>query len=52
MCAKTEWLDDKYVVFGRVLGDGMLVIRKVENVVMGGGNKFKLLCVIVECGEM
>ena len=51
-CAKTEWLDDKHVVFGRVLGDGMLVIRKVENVATGGGNKPKLPCVIAECGEM
>ena len=51
-CAKTEWLDDKHVVFGRVLGDGMLVIRKVENVATGSGNKPKLPCVIAECGEM
>ena len=51
-CAKTEWLDDKHVVFGRVLGDGMLVVRKVENVATGGGNKPKLPCVISECGEM
>ena len=29
-CAKTEWLDDKHVVFGRVLGDGLLVVRKLE----------------------
>lgn len=51
-CAKTEWLDDKHVVFGRVLGDGMLVIRKIENVATTGGNKPKLPCVIAECGEM
>ena len=51
-CAKTEWLDDKHVVFGRVLGDGMLVVRKVENVATGGGNKPKLPCIISECGEM
>ena len=51
-CAKTEGLDDKHVVFGRVLGDGMLVIRKIENVATGGGTKPKLTCVIEECGEM
>jgi peptidyl-prolyl isomerase H (cyclophilin H) len=51
-CAKTEWLDGKHVVFGRVLGDGMLVVRKMENVATGGGNRPKLPVVITECGEM
>ena len=50
-CAETDWLDDKHVVFGRVLGDGLLVVRKVENV-QCVGNKPKLPCVIEECGEM
>ncbi|KAK1400968.1 Peptidyl-prolyl cis-trans isomerase [Heracleum sosnowskyi] len=31
-CAKCDWLDNKHVVFGRVLGDGLLVVRKIENV--------------------
>ncbi|KAJ1468128.1 cyclophilin-like domain-containing protein, partial [Baffinella frigidus] len=35
-CNKTEWLDNKHVVFGRVI-DGLLTIRKVENVPVGGG---------------
>lgn len=50
---KAEWLDGKHVVFGRVLGDGMLVIRKLEAVpVAGAGSKPKLPCVITQCGEM
>lgn len=48
-----EWLDDKHVVFGRVLGDSMLVVRKLEAVQTAGtNNKPKLPCVITECGEM
>ncbi|GAB4817167.1 hypothetical protein N2152v2_004213 [Parachlorella kessleri] len=51
-CAKTEWLDNKHVVFGRVLGDGMLVVRKLEAVQTGPNNRPKLACTIAECGEM
>jgi hypothetical protein len=51
-CAKTEWLDQKHVVFGRVTGDSMLVLRKLENVAVGAGNKPRLPAVITECGEM
>ncbi|KAK9829648.1 hypothetical protein WJX72_007086 [[Myrmecia] bisecta] len=51
-CAKTDWLDLKHVVFGRVLGDGLLVVRKLENVATGQANKPKLPCLIAECGEM
>jgi peptidyl-prolyl isomerase H (cyclophilin H) len=40
------------VVFGRVLGDGMLAVRKIENVATGPNNRPKLACVISECGEM
>jgi hypothetical protein len=36
----------------RVLGDGLLVVRKIENVATGANNKPKLACVISECGEM
>ena len=51
-CAKSPWLDNKHVVFGRVLGEGLLVVRKIENVAVGANNKPKLPCVITECGEM
>ena len=51
-CAKTEWLDGKHVVFGRVLGDGLLTLRKLENVATGANNKPRLACVVAQCGEM
>ncbi|KAL6009826.1 cytochrome P450 monooxygenase 22 [Asimina triloba] len=36
----------------RVLGEGLLVVRKIENVATGPNNRPKLACVISECGEM
>lgn len=51
-CAKTDWLDNKHTVFGRVLGDSLLVVRKVENVATGPNNKPKMQVLISECGEM
>jgi peptidyl-prolyl isomerase H (cyclophilin H) len=52
-CAKTEWLDGKHVVFGRVLGEGLLTLRKLENVATAGANnKPRLACVVAQCGEM
>ena len=47
-CGKCEWLDGKHVVFGRVLGDGLLVIRKVENVQCGPNNKPRLVSMIFD----
>ena len=50
---KADWLDGKHVVFGRVLGDSLLVVRKVEAVATSGaGNRPSLPVVITECGEM
>lgn len=51
-CAKTDWLDQKHTVFGRVIGEGMLVVRKIENVQCGANNKPRMNVVISECGEM
>ena len=51
-CAAADWLDRKHVVFGRVLGDGLLVVRKIENVATGPANRPKMPVVIAECGEM
>lgn len=36
----------------RVLGEGLLVVRKIENVATGPNNRPKLACVVAECGEM
>lgn len=51
-CAKTDWLDQKHTVFGRVIGEGMLVVRKIENVQCGANNKPRMNVTISECGEM
>ena len=40
-CDACDWLDDKHVVFRKVI-DGMLAVRKVENVSVGANSKPKL----------
>ncbi|CAG0915641.1 unnamed protein product [Notodromas monacha] len=50
-CAKCEFLDGTHVVFGRIL-DGLLVMRKIENVPTGPNNKPKIPVVISQCGQM
>jgi peptidyl-prolyl isomerase H (cyclophilin H) len=40
--AKCEFLDGKHVVFGKVI-DGMLTLRKIENVPTGQNNRPKLV---------
>ncbi|KAF9965360.1 Peptidyl-prolyl cis-trans isomerase H, partial [Modicella reniformis] len=47
---KTEYLDGRHVVFGKLI-DGLLTLRKIENVQTGPNNKPKLPVVITECGE-
>lgn len=51
---ETPFLDNKHVVFGRVLSDGqsMLSVRKIEAVPTGVNDRPKLRVVVVECGEM
>jgi len=52
-CGPADWLDQKHTVFGRVLGDGLLVVRKIENVPCNPGNsKPRTPVLISECGEM
>lgn len=50
-CTKCPWLDDKHVVFGRVI-DGMVTVRKIENVQVGANKKPKLTVIVSECGEL
>ncbi|XP_068589621.1 peptidyl-prolyl cis-trans isomerase H [Cebidichthys violaceus] len=50
-CTKCDWLDGKHVVFGKVV-DGLLTMRKIENVPTGPNNKPKLPILIGQCGEM
>ncbi|GAA6108360.1 peptidyl-prolyl cis-trans isomerase H isoform X1 [Tachysurus ichikawai] len=50
-CTKCDWLDGKHVVFGKVV-DGLLIMRKIENVPTGPNNKPKLPILIGQCGEM
>ncbi|XP_006456434.1 hypothetical protein AGABI2DRAFT_154026 [Agaricus bisporus var. bisporus H97] len=49
--AKCDFLDGKHVVFGKVI-EGMLTLRKIENVPTGPNNRPKLVVKIIECGEM
>jgi peptidyl-prolyl isomerase H (cyclophilin H) len=53
-CVKTEWLDGKHCVFGKVLDlASMQVVRKIENVpTTGANNKPKMTVTISECGEL
>lgn len=50
-CAKCDFLDSKHVVFGKVV-EGLLIMRKIENVPTGPNNKPKLPVVVTQCGEM
>ena len=50
-CSKCNFLDGKHVVFGRVI-DGLLIMRKIENVPTGPNNKPKLPVIISNCGQM
>eukprot|EP00039_Didymoeca_costata_P024315 m.10012 g.10012 ORF g.10012 m.10012 type:complete len:174 (+) comp4180_c0_seq1:181-702(+) len=50
-CGKADFLDGKYVVFGKVL-EGLLVVRKIESIPCGPNNNPKIPVTISQCGEM
>ncbi|KIL65929.1 hypothetical protein M378DRAFT_186290 [Amanita muscaria Koide BX008] len=47
----TSWLDGRHVVFGKIL-DGMDIVKAIENVPKGSGDKPKEDVIIVDCGEL
>ncbi|PWN28435.1 peptidyl-prolyl cis-trans isomerase H [Jaminaea rosea] len=50
-CAPAEFLDGKHTVFGKVV-EGLLTLRKIEQVQTGPNNRPRLSVRITECGEM
>lgn len=50
-CARCEFLDNQNVAFGRVV-DGMLVLRKMENVPVGPNDKPRIPIIIKNCGQL
>lgn len=52
-CGKCDWLDDKHVVFGKVIDSASLTtVKKIEKTPVGAQSKPKIPVVISECGEL
>ena len=51
-CARCEFLDNKHVVFGRIMGpEGYAILRKIENLPTDDGDRPRMKVEITECGE-
>ena len=48
---KTPHLDNKHVVFGKVI-EGMEIVRVIEKVSTGDGDRPRLAVAITQCGQM
>ena len=48
---KTDWLNGKHVVFGRVL-EGMDLVKKIESYGSSPSGKTRAKIVISDCGEL
>jgi peptidyl-prolyl isomerase H (cyclophilin H) len=51
-CAATPHLDGKHVVFGRVLEDGLKLVRKIEHISTDREKRPRIPVLIAQCGEM
>lgn len=51
-CSETPHLNGKHVVFGRVIEDGLRIVRKIEHVQTDREKKPRLAVQIAQCGEM
>ena len=50
-CARTEFLDNKHVVFGRIMGsEGHAILKKIENLPTDE-DRPRMKVEITECGE-